>query len=341
MRERTGERRDHELVSYVETARGPVELSSLGRVLMHEHVFVTSPEVQANWALPDGLAWDEADRVAAAAERLNELYAAGIGTLVDLTVVGLGRDVRRIARVAALTDLNIVVATGLYVLTEIQHPFYYHGPGTALGGPEPLTDLFISDIEDGIAGTGIKAAMLKCVTDTAGLTPGVERVLRATARPHRRTGAPISTHTDAATRRGLDQQRIFDDEGVDLGRVIVGHSGDTTDLDYLEELIRRGSWLGMDRFGVDVFLSFEDRVKVVAELCARGHHDRILLSHDTSCFDDGLPPAAVAAALPRWNYLHILRDVVPARRDRGVTAGQIDTMLVANPRRVFEDRTKY
>jgi phosphotriesterase-related protein len=329
------------VASFVETARGPVELSRLGPVLMHEHVFVTTPEVQANWRLPDGLAWDEQERFAQAAERLNELYATGISTLVDLTVVGLGRDIPRIARVAALTDLNIVVATGLYMLTDIQHPFYYNGPGTVLGGPEPLTDLFTSDIEGGIAGTGIKAAVLKCVTDTAGLTPGVERVLRATARAHRRTGVPISTHTDAATRRGLDQQRIFDDEGVDLSRVIIGHSGDTTDLDYLEELIRRGSWLGMDRFGVDVFLPFEERVKVVAELCARGHHDRILLSHDTSCFDDALPPAAVASALPRWDYLHILRDVVPALREREVTAEQVDAMLVGNPRRVFENRAAY
>jgi phosphotriesterase-related protein len=328
-------------VSYVETARGPVELARLGRTLMHEHVFLTAPEVQANWTLPDGLAWDEQDRITAAAARLNELHAAGISTLVDLTVVGLGRDIPRIARVAALTDLNIVVATGLFVLTDIQRPFYYKGPGTALGGPEPLTDLFIQDIEDGIAGTGIKAAMLKCVTDTAGLTPGVERVLRATARAHRRTGVPISTHTDAATRRGLDQQRIFDDEGVDLSRVIIGHSGDTTDLDYLEELIRRGSWLGMDRFGVDVFLPFEDRVGVVAELCARGHHDRMLLSHDTSCFDDAMPAAAVASVLPRWSYLHILKDVVPALRERGVTAEQIDAMLIGNPRRVFENRTRY
>ena len=273
-------------MSYVETARGPVELSGLGRTLMHEHVFVATPEV-------------------------------------------------------ALTDLNIVVATGLYVLNDILQPFYYSGPGTVLGGPEPLIDLFVSDIEEGIAGTGIKAGVLKCVTDTAGLTPGVERVLRATARAHRLTGVPITTHTDAATRRGLDQQRIFDDEGVDLSRVIIGHCGDTTDLDYIEELIRRGSWVGMDRFGVEVFLPFEERVKVVAELCARGFHGQIMLSHDKSCFNDGLPPAPVAQALPRWGYLHILQDVVPALLARGVTQEQVDTMLIDNPRRFFGNRNPY
>jgi phosphotriesterase-related protein len=308
---------------------------------MHEHVFVVTPEIQANWTLQNGLAWDDAAGITQAAARLNELHDAGISTLVDMTIVGLGRDVSRIARVAALTGLNIIVATGLYVLNDIAQPFFYSGPGTVLGGPEPLVDLFTRDIEEGIAGTGIKAGVLKCVTETAGLTPGVERVLRATARAHRLTGVPISTHTDAATRRGLDQQRIFDDEGVDLSRVIIGHCGDTTDLDYLEELMRRGSWLGMDRFGVDVYLSFEERVKVVTELCARGHHDQILLSHDASCFNDGLPPESIAAALPQWGYLHILRDVVPALRARGVTAEQVDTMLIDNPRSFFGNRVPY
>src|SRR5260370_5609156 len=101
------------MVSYVETARGPVELPRLGRVLMHEHVFVTTPEVQANWRLPDGLAWDEEHRITQAAARLNELYAAGISTLVDLTFVGLCRDVRTSGPLAPLTDLDIVVATCL------------------------------------------------------------------------------------------------------------------------------------------------------------------------------------------------------------------------------------
>src|SRR5205085_5015482 len=118
-------------------------------------------------------------------------------------------------------------------------PFYFHfqGPGTELGGPEIMAEMFVRDITEGIANTGVKAAILKCATDRPGVTPGVERVLRAVAQAHRRTGVPISTHTDARTRRGLEQQRIFAEEGVDLSRVIIGHSGDTTDLDYLQELI--------------------------------------------------------------------------------------------------------
>ena len=124
----------------------------------------------------------------------------------------------------------------------------------------PMVEMFVRDITEGIAGTGVKAAILKCATDEPGLTPGVERVLRAVAVAHRATGVPISTHTHARTRRGLEQQRVFAEEGVDLGRVIIGHSGDTTDLDYLKELIAAGSYIGMDRFGLDNILGFEHRV---------------------------------------------------------------------------------
>ena len=207
--------------------------------------------------------------------------------------------------------------------------------------PEPMVDMFVRDIEHGIADTGVKAAILKCATDEPGVTPGVERVLRAVAQSHRQTGVPISTHTHAATGRGLEQQRIFAEEGVDLSRVVIGHSGDTTDIAYLEELIAEGSYLGMDRFGVDAILSFEDRVNTVATMCERGHADRMVLSHDASCYFDALPEATLPVALPNWHYLHIHDDVLPALRRRGVTEEQLTTMLVDNPRTIFSTRGGY
>ncbi len=155
--------------------------------------------------------------------------------------------------------------------------------------------MFVRDIEQGIADTGIKAGILKCATDEPGVTPGVERVLRAVAQAHKRTGVPISTHTHAGLRRGLEQQRIFEEEGVDLSRVVIGHSGDSTDIGYLEELIAAGSYLGMDRFGIDVILPFEDRVNIVAQMCERGHADKMVLSHDANCYFDALPEELRAA----------------------------------------------
>lgn len=317
----------------VETIRGPIETGVLGPTLMHEHVFVLSPEILQNH--PEF--WDEEERVTDAVAKLDELKGRGIDSIVDPTVIGLGRYIPRLQRIAEQTELNIVAATGLYTYNDL--PFFFRlrpGPGALVEGPEPMVAMFVEDITEGIAGTGVKAAIIKCATDELGLTPGVERVLRACARAHRETGVPITTHTDVATFRGRDQQRVFREEGVDLTRVVIGHSGDSSDLDYLRELIDNGSMIGMDRFGVDAYSSFDQRVAVVVDLCEQGYADRMVLAHDAACFMDWIDQDIKAAVLPNWHYTHISDDVLPALRERGVTADQIQQMLVDNPRRLFE-----
>jgi len=305
---------------------------------MHEHVFVLDSEIFNNYPEQWG---DEEQRIADAIARMNELKWRGVDTIVDLTVMGLGRYIPRIARIAAKTELNIIVATGIYTYDNLPFYFHYRGPDTVFGGPEPLVEMFVGDIQHGIANTGVKAGILKCATDVLGLTKDIERTLRATAQAHRQTGVPISTHTHARKKVGLDQQRVFREEGVDLSRVVIGHSGDTTDLDYLEELIGNGSYIGMDRFGIDTILPFEDRVNTVAEMCRRGHAGKMVLSHDAACFNHWLPERPVAEALPRWNYLHIHNHVIPALKEKGVTEAQLDTMLVENPRKIFETQGGY
>ena len=202
-----------------------------------------------------------------------------------------------------------------------------------------MTAMFVRDIVDGIANTGVKAGVIKCATGESGMTPGVERVLRACARAHRQTGVPITTHTHAPTRGGLEQQRIFEEEGVDLSRVVIGHSGDTDDLAYLEAIIERGSYIGMDRFGLDLGVPTESRVEVVAELCRRGYADHMVLSHDASCFMDWFPE--VLPPTGNWNYLHISKNVLPMLRARSVSEAQIEQMLIMNPRRYFERQGAY
>ncbi|MFI5048217.1 MAG: phosphotriesterase [Acidimicrobiia bacterium] len=322
----------------VETARGPLDTAALGAVLMHEHVFILSHEFHVNY--PDVVGFDADREVAAAVERMDELVDAGVGTIVDLTVVGLGRDVQLVARVAERTALNIVVATGYYTFTDL--PTFVHARAGFAQKPtaDLLAEWFVSDITDGIARTGIKAGILKVATDHQGVTPDVEATLRGVARAHLQTGVPISTHTHPATRRGLEQQDIFEEEGVDLSRVIIGHSGDTDDLDYLEQLIVRGSYLGMDRFGLYGILSKEARVETIAALCRRGHAERLVLSHDANCVMDWYPPDA-GQILEDWHYCHISRDVLPMLRDAGVTDDDITTMLVDAPRRIFDSSEKY
>jgi phosphotriesterase-related protein len=315
----------------VDSVRGPLDLDALGTVLMHEHVFVTNTEMQANYPQR----WDEAAGIADAVARLTALKARGVDTIVDPTVLGLGRDIPRIQRVNAAVDINIIVATGLYTYTDVPFALQFVGPDTLLGGQDPLIEMFVRDLTEGIADTGVKAGLLKCAIDAPGLTAGVERVLRAVAAAHARTGAPITVHTNPHNRSGLEVQRIFGESGVDPDRVVLGHSGDTTDLDYLSALLAGGGYLGLDRFGLDLLLPFEQRVDTVAELCRRGHVERLMLSHDASCYIDWFPAEAKQAALPNWHYTHIHDDVLPALRERGVTDAQITTMLVENPRRYF------
>src|SRR5262249_14357319 len=151
---------------------------------------------------------------------------------------------------------------------------------------DEVAALFVRDITQGIGAGGAKAAIIKCATDTAGVTPVIEKILRASARAQKATGVPISTHTWAAGRSGEAQQAIFAQEGVDLRRVIIGHSGDSEDLSYLRGLMERGSTIGMDRFGLENFLPSAKRVEVVARLCAEGYASRMVLSHDANCWSD-------------------------------------------------------
>ncbi|GAA1248955.1 phosphotriesterase [Prauserella halophila] len=315
----------------VQTVTGSVDEANLGRVLMHEHVFVLNHEYAVNY--PD--TWDDEVRVADAVDKLTALKRCGVDTIVDLTVLGLGRDIRRVCEVAERSPVSIVAATGFYTFTELPSYLRLRGPGRMVGGEEPMTGMFVKDITEGIAGTGVKAGILKCATDVPGVTPDVERVLRSVARAHIETGVPISTHTDVSTQRGLDQQKIFAEEGVDPGSVVIGHSGDSDDLDYLLRLLDNGSYLGMDRFGLDNRLSFENRVRTVAELAQRGYASRMVLSHDASCHSHNFPDDFRARNMPNWRFTHITEDVIPALLEAGVTQSDIETMLVDNPRKIL------
>ncbi len=314
----------------VETLRGPVDTVNLGFTLMHEHVFVLGQGVPENFPS----VWDDEKETANAREKLAELAGAGVDTIVDLTVMGGGRDIPRLIKVVGEIPVNIIVATGVYTYNELPQYFQNRDEDT-------MAELFVRDITKGIQGTDVKAAILKCATDEPGLTPDVEKVLRAVARAQRSAGAPISTHTHPGTKRGLDQQRIFKEEGVDLGRVVIGHSGDSEDIDYLRALIDAGSYIGMDRFGLDHLLPTDKRVATIAKLCELGHADRMVLSHDASCYIDWFPMQLIRNNVPNWHYRHISEDVLPALREAGVSDEQIDQMMVENPRRIFEQSGGY
>ena len=255
----------------------------------------------------------------------------GVKTLVDLTP-GDWRDIPFVQEVVGRTGMQVIVATGIY----FDVPRYFQSR-TA----DHAAELFVRDIQEGIVGTGVRAGVIKCAADEAGIDEQVEKMLRAAARAHRATGIPISTHTHAASQVGLKQQAIFEQEGVDLSRVVIGHSGDSDDIDYLSRLVDRGSYIGMDRFGLDMFLPTDKRVATIARLCQMGHAEKMVLSHDAACYFDFFDAALVRQTIPNWHYNFIPDTVLPALREAGVSEEQISTMTVDNPRRVFERQGAY
>lgn len=318
----------------VQTVLGPIDCGRLGRTLVHEHVFVHDHELAHTF--PGRYAADAEHQVTTAVEHLASLAEAGYDTVVDMTVLGLGRDVTLLRRVAEQSPVQIVAATGAYVLRDLPNALQLRGPGrTMFPGPEPMVDLFVQDIIEGIEGTDVRAGILKCATDRFGLTKDVERTLRAVAQAHLATGVPIYTHTNASKQVGLDQQRVFADEGVDLRRVVIGHSGDTDDLGYLQTLLDKGSYLGLDRFGLDYFLPLRRRIEVVAELCSRGYASQLLLSHDSCCANIAYTAEEMEALAPGHNLTLIEREVLPRLRGLGVGEADISAMLTTNPARLL------
>jgi phosphotriesterase-related protein len=319
----------------VNTVSGEVAVDQLGVTYMHEHIFIVNPEMQYHW--PGYQGWDE-DKVIeqsrGALRRLHDEY--GVDTVLDPTVPGLGRNIRAVSRVLEGTGLQVVATTGWYMFNEL--PFTFHAKDTA-GKAAELEALFMRDVEEGMDGTSIKPGAIKCTTDSYGVTPDVEALLRASARVHVKSGLPITTHTDCRNQGGLMQQQIFQEEDVDLGAVVIGHCNQSDDLAYMEKLIDNGSYIGFDRCGIESpVANFDQQLDNLAELCRRGYADRVVLSHDNMCYIDLRPPGLTVNRDdrgPDFPYGTIYNRTLPGLRERGVSESDINTMLVENPKAYF------
>ena len=313
----------------VNTVSGAVDTADLGFTLMHEHILVQCPGVKENFPV-----MDRRKEIEKAVQKLADVQARGVRTLVDLTPADW-RDIPFVKEVVAGSGMQVIVATGIY--WEVPHYFQTLSTRT----PDHIAGLFVKDIEEGIMDTGVRAGIIKCATDETGVTEDVERILRASAKAHRATGVPISTHTHAASQVGLKQQDIFESEGVDLSRTIVGHSGDSDDLGYLRKLMDRGSYIGMDRFGLDQFLPTDKRVATIKALCDQGYAGKMVLSHDAACYFDWAPAELIPAVVPNWHFNYIPDVIIPALRNAGVSEEQVHAMTVDNPRGIFERQGGY
>jgi len=315
-------------MSSVETVQGAVEAEELGLVLVHEHVRFRDEAVAAEW--PGR--YDEQLELDAALVAVNAAKAKGVQTIVDPTAMYGGRDVRFMKRVADETGVRIVACTGIYSYDHLPH--YFENRDV-----DVMADHFVEDIEVGIQGTDIRAAFLKCAADAAGVTENVEKIHRAVARASVKTGAPIMAHSMPAVATGPRQVEIFAEEGVDMARVQIAHCGDTDDLDYIEGLLARGVYVGLDRYGLEMYLPMDKRNATAAELLRRGHAQRLMISQDFCATIDWFPPEAAemfesSGAIRNWSMTLVFDEVVPALRELGAMddAGY-RTIFMENPRR--------
>ena len=306
----------------VETVGGRVDLDDLGTTLVHEHLKVRSSPTDVEFPH----LYDDEDSYRRATEAAAALVAQGVKTICDPSCMYHGRDVRFMKRIADETGLQIVACTGIYTYTEV--PQYFRNREV-----DQMAEVFVHDVEAGIQGTDIKAAFLKCAVDEPGLTGDVEKVLRACARASKQTRRPMMVHSHPDTRRGLEIMDVLDEEGIDPATVQIAHTGDTDDLDYIEELLGRGPFLGMDRYGTEVFLPDDKRDPTVMALLERGYADRMFLSTDACADFDWFPGELIERMAPNWKSTYIFDGVVPRLREAGMTDEQLDQMTVENVKR--------
>ena len=308
----------------VNSVLGPLDTADLGFTLTHEHIFTASAGIQQTFPELFG----DFDKLREqAAWSLNEAREGGVKTIVDLSTMDLGRDIRFIKEMSERTGVQIIAATGIW--RDIPRALW-------LRSPDEIAALFIREIEVGIEGTGVKAGIIKVANDMGGVTKEGEVILRAAARAARQTGVRISTHTYAPERVGEQQVAIFEAEGFDLNRVYIGHSNDTTDLDYLLGLVRRGVWLGLDRHQTSspIGPDAEGRTQTLAALIKAGVGDRLMVSHDWGVL--GVARTSDPLTSRGYNpdgWLFTKRRVYPRLLELGITRAQVDALNVDNPRR--------
>jgi phosphotriesterase-related protein len=322
-------------MAQVHTVTGPIDSGELGTTLIHEHLRNVDEAVRNQWPSA-GAAKEEPPHVVAPGEdyeiAVREAKAAldlGVKTIGEPTAMFLGRDVDFMRRVSEETGLQVIPCTGIYTYDHLPQFFMNRDP-------DQIAEFFIADIEQGIQGTDIKAAFIKCAADEPGVNENIEKVHRAAARASVRTGAPIMAHSRPASNTGPRQIEIFEEEGVELSSVQIAHTGDTDDLDYIEGLLEKGVWIGLDRYGLDIFLPYEKRQETAKALLERGYADRIFLSADSVASTDWFPPNVIeqliaAGAAHDWTIRIVPEKVLPELREWGLSEEQERTMMVENP----------
>ena len=313
------------LMTRVNTVLGSINTSALGFTLMHEHLMVSSAGIPQNYPILFGK--DYLNRIV---NGLIQAKEGGIDTIVDATTLDLGRNISILTEASRRSGIHIVATTGWW----LDIPRYFEGVSA-----DQFAELFICDIREGIAGSDIKAGILKGASDISGVTSIEENILRGVARAHLQTAIPIMLHSYSPGQVGKQQIRILKEEGVDLNRVKLDHSNDTADIEYLMWLLEHGCYLGLDRYPGST-LSPSVRTMTMKILIDAGYANRLLPSHDHTFvrimaeFQDISIP--VEEKQNPYGKLYMKKIVFTQLLDMGVSEETIKTLCVDNPKNFFE-----
>ena len=318
---------------HIQTVLGSIAPEELGACQTHEHVICDQregprEELNANTREVEStyMILDDWDRVT---EELNEYYRLGGRAVVEVTTSGWGRDVKGLAEISRRTGVHIVASGGFYV--EPCVPLEVD-----TWGLDQITDWLVREVTEGVDGTDIRVGVLKSGIYRSRIEGTEEKGLRAVARASVRTGVAITTHTTGSRRyeipggnMGRQHFRILQQEGVSGNRLIVGHTDERPDLNYLAALADEGCYIQLDTIGKMRWMRDETRVAMIKELMKRGHHDRVLISTDRC------RKAELYKEMGGLGYTHIFESFIDTMKRGGMTQGEIDHILVDNPARVL------
>ena len=318
----------------INTVLGPVASDQLGITLMHEHT-VIGP---ANWDKETGRYGKDIKTLAKAViVAMEDAKRYGIKTIVDASPHDLGRSVELDKMVAGEIGINIISATGMYMQPQdLPAPA---GPGPAEDEVvDRLYEWFMQEITTGIGTSGVKAGVIKVATSYRRIFPYEGAILKAAARASRDSGVPVITHTQDGT-MGPEQAKMLTGEGAGPQKVVVGHMCGNANLEYQVATLESDVSVAFDRWGLGIIYPDILRQATLIGLLGIGFAERIVLSHDHIPEWVEQRPQTPAFALPliaQWSYTHIFRNIIPQLKSAGITDAQVNSMLVDNPRRIFE-----
>ena len=303
-------------MAFIRTVRGDLDPADLGVCYPHEHVLCSPPPDVGDRDL-------EMDSEAAANQELTWFKQAGGCALVDMTPADYGRNAPGMKRVAEVAGIHIIATTGL-------HKEQFSARIVKDRSVEELADRFARDVTEGVDGTDIKAGVIKAASSLNTITSNEEKVFRAAARAHQRTGAAISTHTEVGT-LGLEQIHMLISEGVKPERIIIGHVDRKLDWDYHLAMWKTGVTLSYDQISKEKYAPDSQRVEYILRAVREGFGKQIVLGGDLG--RKSYWPSYGTGGGPGLTY--ILWRFIPWLRSEGLGEEAIQDLLVHNPARVL------